>query len=90
MSKLLQERLLAQREALDAAIAVLRAAGAGAAASAPAGQQEALDASLPDQAPPVPDQAPMAILAERNRIRRGGKATVAVLQALLSENPTTE
>ena len=53
MSKLLQERLLAQREALDAAVAALRAAGAGAAASAPAGQQEALDASLPDQAPPV-------------------------------------
>ena len=36
MSKLLQERLLAQREALDAAVAALRAAGAGAAASAPA------------------------------------------------------
>ena len=53
MSKLLQERLLAQREALDAAVAALRAAGAGAAASAPAGQQEALDASLPDQAPPA-------------------------------------
>ena len=53
MSKLLRERLLAQREALDAAVAALRAAGAGAAASAPAGQQEALDASLPDQAPPV-------------------------------------
>jgi len=46
-------RLLAQREALDAAVAALRAAGAGAAASAPAGQQEALDASLPDQAPPA-------------------------------------
>jgi hypothetical protein len=45
--------LLAQREALDAAVAALRAAGAGAAASAPAGQQEALDASLPDQAPPA-------------------------------------
>ena len=53
MSKLLRERLLAQREALDAAVAALRAAGAGAAASAPAGQQEALDASLPDQAPPA-------------------------------------
>ena len=53
MSKLLRERLLAQREALDAAMAALRAAGAGAAASAPAGQQEALDASLPDQAPPA-------------------------------------
>jgi hypothetical protein len=53
MSKLLQERLLAQREALDAAMAALRAVGAGAAASAPAGQQEALDASLPDQAPPA-------------------------------------
>ena len=49
----LRERLLAQREALDAAVAALRAAGAGAAASAPAGQQEALDASLPDQAPPA-------------------------------------
>ena len=46
-------RLLAQREALDAAVAALRAAGAGAAASAPAGQQEALDAFLPDQAPPA-------------------------------------
>jgi hypothetical protein len=33
-------------------MAALRAVGAGAAASAPAGQQEALDASLPDQAPP--------------------------------------
>ena len=53
MSKLLRERLLAQREALDAAMAALRAVGAGAAASAPAGQQEALDASLPDQAPPA-------------------------------------
>ena len=53
MSKLLRERLLAQQEALDAAMAALRAAGAGAAASAPAGQQEALDASLPDQAPPA-------------------------------------
>ena len=53
MSKLLRERLLAQREALEAAMAALRAAGSGAAASAPAGQQEALDASLPDQAPPA-------------------------------------
>ena len=53
MSKLLRERLLAQREALNAAMAALRAVGAGAAASAPAGQQEALDASLPDQAPPA-------------------------------------
>ena len=53
MSKLLRERLLAQREALDAAMAALRLVGAGAAASAPAGQQEALDASLPDQAPPA-------------------------------------
>ena len=52
MSKLLRERLLAQREALDAAMAALHLVGAGAAASAPAGQQEALDASLPDQAPP--------------------------------------
>jgi hypothetical protein len=34
-------------------MAALRTAGAGAAASAPAGQQEALDASLPDQAPPA-------------------------------------
>ena len=44
--ELLRERLLAQQEALDAAMAALRAADAGTAAPAPAGQQEALDTLL--------------------------------------------
>ncbi len=75
-------RYQAERELTEQLRAVIWGGSAG------GGEHHELHAEPQAEPPAVPDQAPPAILAERNRIRRGGKATVAVLQALLSENPT--
>ena len=47
-----------------------------------------LAADISARAPSAESSGSQVHPRQRNRIRRGGKATVAVLQALLSENPT--
>ena len=47
-----------------------------------------LAADISARAPTAESSGSQVDPRQRNRIRRGGKATVAVLQALLSENPT--
>ena len=63
-------RYQAERELTEQLRAVIWGGGAG------GGEHHELHAEPQAEPPAIPDQAPPAILAERNRIRRGGKGCI--------------